>query len=215
MLIHLVTLNLNWDEDVYEDYSDNFFDEIVKGLFEDQNEAKEYREYVRAYIKFEKNKNIDDLKIEDLMILFNNNFVHFDELLKPKFPNGFYTCIIFDDILGTTALRLGRSRLTYYMLKNRHTAQGINFIINTQHMLAIPKSIRMNLNYLAIFRFANKEVILNDISPLISATTTLDQFDKLYSYAIKDDPHDALNVDSTKSKVVFKRNLDTLLELKS
>jgi len=48
----------------------------------------------------------------------------------------------------------------------------------------------------------------------ISATTTLEQFDKLYTYAIKDDSHNVLILDLTKSKVVFKSDLDTLLELK-
>ena len=81
-------------------------------------------------------------------------------------------------------------------------------------MMAIPKRMRMNLNYLAISRFANKSVILDDLSPLISATTTLEPFDKLHSYAIKDDPHDALIVDLTKSKPIFKQNLDTLFEFK-
>ena len=99
---------------------------------------------------------------------------------NPNFPNGFYTCIILDDILGTTALRQGRSRLTYYMLNDRHTAQGVNFITKTQNIMTIPKRVLMNLNYLAIFRFANNEVILNDLSPHISASTTLQYFDKIY-----------------------------------
>jgi len=148
------------------------------------------------------------------MLLYNKDFAHPDEIPKPKYPNGFYTIMILDDVVGTSALRQGRSRLTYYLLKNRHTSGGISFIINVQNLMSIPKSIRINMNYLAVFRFANKEVVLNDLSPLISATTTLEEFDKLYTYAIKNDPHDALIIDLTKSQPIFKRNLDTLLEIK-
>ena len=202
------------DDDIYEEYSDQLLDEIVQGLTDDQVEAKEYQNYVKAYIRFEKIKNINDLDIEQLMLLYNKDFEHPDEIQKPKYPNNFYTIIILDDILGTSALRQGRSRLTYYLLKNRHTAGGISFIINVQNLMSVPKSIRINMNYLAVFRFANKEVVLNDLSPLISSTTTIEEFDKLYTYATKNDPHDALIIDLTKSQPIFKRNLDTLLELK-
>jgi hypothetical protein len=149
-----------------------------------------------------------------LMLLHSKDFIDPERLPKPTYPDGFYSIIILDDVLGTSALRQGRSRLTYYMLKNRHTANGINFVINVQNLMAIPKSIRINLNFLAVFRFANKEVVLNDLAPLISATTTIEEFDSLYTYATKDDPHDALVIDLTKSAPIFKRNLDTLLELK-
>ena len=180
----------------------------------DQEEAKNYRKYVKAYILFKNIENIDDLPVEDLMLLFNNDFVNPDEIPKFKWIDSFYTIIILDDVLGTSALRQGRSRLTYFMFKNRHTAGGINFIINVQNLMTIPKSIRINLNFFAVFRFANKEVVLNDLAPLIIATTTLEEFDSLYTFATKNDPHDDLIVDLTKSKVQFKRNLDTLLELK-
>ena len=80
--------------------------------------------------------------------------------------------------------------------------------------MAIPKRIRMNLNLISIFRFANKLLILNDLSPLISATTSIEEFDQLYTYATQDNQHDCLLIDLTKSKPIFKRNLDTLLELK-
>jgi hypothetical protein len=116
-------LNIDWDNDVYEDYSDKGLDEIVEGLTQDQDEAKEYRQYVKAYIKFEAINNIDDLPIEQLMLLHSKDFIDPDRLPKPTYPDGFYTIIILDDVLGTSALRQGRSRLTYYMLKNRHPPQ--------------------------------------------------------------------------------------------
>jgi hypothetical protein len=208
------TLNIDWENDVYEEYSDKILDEIVAVLVKDQEEAKKNKQYVKAYIRFQNVSNIDDLAVDDLMLLYNHDFTPPDEIPKPTWPDSFYTIIILDDVLGTSALRQGRSRLTYYMLKNRHTAGGINFIVNIQNLMSVPKSIRINLNFLAIFRFANKEVVLNDLAPLISATTTLDEFDKLYTHATKNNQHDALIIDLTKSKVQFKRNLDTLLELK-
>ena len=41
-------LNINWDKDVYEEYSDKTLDEIVEGLSKDQTVGQNYRDYVKA-----------------------------------------------------------------------------------------------------------------------------------------------------------------------
>ena len=208
------SLNIDWDNDVFEEFTEKLLDDIIKKLHEDQEQAKEYQNYIKAYIKFEKITNIDDLPVEQLMLLHSYDFQHPDMIPKPAYPNSFYTVIILDDLVSTSAFKQGRSRLTYHMLKNRHQCGGISYILNVQSIMAIPKSIRMNLNLISIFRFANKLLILNDLSPLISATTSIEEFDLLYSYATKDNQHDCLLIDLTKSQPIFKRNLDTLLEFK-
>ena len=56
--------------------------------------------------------------------------------------------------------------------------------------ITVPKGIIMNFNLISIFRFANKRLISNDLSPLISPTTRTEQFDSLYTYATKGKQHD-------------------------
>ncbi|KAJ1465590.1 hypothetical protein T484DRAFT_3636482 [Baffinella frigidus] len=106
-------LNVDWKKDVDEDYSDKMLDEIVEGLTQDQDDAKEYRQYVKSYIKFDAINNIDDVPIEQLMLSNSKDFIDPERIPKPKFPDGFYSIIILDDVLGTSALRQGRSRFTY------------------------------------------------------------------------------------------------------
>ena len=91
-------LNIDWETDVYEDYSDKGLDEMVEGLTQDQDEAKENRQYVKADFKFEAITNIDDLPIEQLMLLHSTDFIDPERLTKPEFPDVVFTIIIFDDV---------------------------------------------------------------------------------------------------------------------
>ena len=45
--------------------------------------------------------------------------------------------------------------------------------------MMIPKTIRLNANLIALFKFANKNIILDDIYPTMSAFITEEQF-KIY-----------------------------------
>jgi hypothetical protein len=47
-------------------------------------------------------------------------------------------------------------------------------------MMMIPKTIRLNANIIALFKFANKNTILDDIYPTMSAFITEEQFKNLY-----------------------------------
>jgi hypothetical protein len=51
-----------------------------------------------------------------------------------------------------------------------------NIIISTQSMMMIPKTIRLNANLIALFKFANKNIILDDIYPTMSAFITEQEF---------------------------------------
>ena len=82
---------------------------------------------------------------------------------------------------------------------------------STQSMMAIPKTIRLNANLIVMFKFANKQSVLNDIYPVVSAYITEEQLTELYEYATAE-PHDALVIDGTHGKIVFKKNFDKVLE---
>jgi late competence protein required for DNA uptake (superfamily II DNA/RNA helicase) len=65
-----------------------------------------------------------------------------------------------------------------------------------------------------MFKFANKQAVINDIYPVVSAYVTEDQLMELYEHATSE-PHSALVIDGTHSKIVFKKNFDRVLELNS
>ena len=177
----------------------------------DLEHAKEYKLYKSVYKKFKECKDIDELKDDEMKLLYKFDFVKFQELEKPKYPDGFITHYIIDDMIGTNIFKNGRSLFTNLCIRNRHVTPS-NIIISTQSMMMIPKTIRLNANLIALFKFANKNIILDDIYPTISAFITEQQFKDLYDYSTVE-PYDALVIDATKGKPIFKKNFESILNI--
>ena len=74
------------------------------------------------------------------------------------------------------------------------------------------KTIRLNANLIALFKFANKNTILDDIYPTMSAFITEEQFKNLYDYATEES-YNALVIDATKGKPIFKKNFESILNI--
>ena len=146
-----------------------------------------------------------------MVLLYKHDFKNFKDLDKPKYPDGFVTHYIIDDMIGTNIFKNGRSLFTNLCIRNRHITPS-NIIISTQSMMMIPKTIRLNANLIALFKFANKNTILDDIYPTMSAFITEEQFKNLYDYATEQ-PHDSLVIDATKGKPIFKKNFESILQI--
>ena len=116
-------------------------------------------------------------------------------------------------MLGSNIFKQGRSAFTNLCIRNRHIIPG-NIIISTQQIMGIPKTIRANANLLCLFKFANKHLILDDLYPTFSGYITENQFEILYDFATED-RHDALVIDGTGNKLIFKKNFDKLLSYTS
>ncbi len=109
-------------------------------------------------------------------------------------------------MLGTNIFKNGKSAFTNLVIRNRHIIPG-NVIIATQSIM----TVRLNANLIAMFKFANKQAVLNDIYPVVSAYVTEEKLMELYEYATSE-PHSALVIDGTRNKIIFKKNFDKLLE---
>ena len=203
--------NLNWDEDVIDEYNDSLLEDKMHELKYDLEHAKEYKLYKTVFKKFKECKDIDELKDDEMILLHKYNFKDFKDLDKPKYPDGFVTHYIIDDMLGTNIFKNGRSLFTNLCIRNRHVTPS-NIIISTQSMMMIPKTIRLNANLIALFKFANKNAILDDIYPTMSAFITEEQFKNLYDYAVSES-HNALVIDATKGKPIFKKNFESVLNI--
>jgi len=203
--------NLDWDNDVIEEYNDSLLQDKMEELKFDLDHAKEYKLYKSVYKKFKECKDIDELKDDEMKLLYKFDFVKFSELEKPKYPEGFITHYIIDDMIGTNIFKNGRSLFTNLCIRNRHITPS-NIIISTQSMMMIPKTIRLNANLIALFKFANKNTILDDIYPTMSAFITEEQFKNLYDYAT-DESYNALVIDATKGRPIFKKNFESILKI--
>ena len=205
--------NLDWENDIIDSYTDEELTNKMQEVKKDLDDIKEYKEYKSAWLKFEKSdENLLNLSDEEILILSKYNFIDFKDIPKPKYPDGFILHWIIDDMIGTNIFKNGKSAFTNLCTRNRHIIPG-NIIIATQSMMMIPKTIRLNSNLIVLFKFANKQSIINDIHPVVSAYVTEDQLMQLYDYATNK-PHDALVIDGTYGKIKFKKNFDTILIFK-
>jgi hypothetical protein len=203
--------NLDRDNDVLEDYDDDLLKMKMDELKHDLEHAKDYKLYRKAWKNFIECKSIDKLSDDELKLLYTYDFMPFKEFPKPKYQDGFLIHWIIDDMLGTNIFKNGRSAFTNLCIRNRHIIPG-NIIIAIQSIMSVPKTIRMNANLLALFKFADSNKVLEDVYPLFSAFVKEDAFKELYEYAT-DKPHDALVIDATRGQPIFKRNFDKVLNL--
>jgi hypothetical protein len=203
--------NLDWDNDVLEDYDDDLLKMKMDELKHDLEHAKDYKLYREAWKNFIECKSIDSLSDDELKLLYTYDFMPFKEFPKPKYPDGFLIHWIIDDMLGTNIFKNGRSAFTNLCIRNRHIIPG-NIIIAIQSIMSVPKTIRLNANLLALFKFADSNKVLEDVYPLFSAFVKEEAFKELYEYATTE-PHDALVIDATRGKPIFKKNFDKVLNI--
>ena len=201
--------NLDWQLDVITEYSDEILKKKIDEVKKDLDDAKEYKQYKECYKKFKK-LSIDKLTDDECQLLYKYNFEKFEDIPEPKYKNGFLLHLIADDMIGSNIFKNGKSAFTNLVIRNRHVVPG-NIIIATQAIMQVPKTIRLNSNLIVLFKFANKKQVIEDIYPIVSAYVTPEQLMQLYEYATTK-PHDALVIDGTSSKIVFKKNFDKLLE---
>jgi hypothetical protein len=180
-------------------------------LKHDLEHAKDYKLYREAWKNFIECKSIDSLSDDKLKLLYTYDFMPFKEFPKPKYPDGFLIHWIIDDMLGTNIFKNGRSAFTNLCIRNRHIIPG-NIIIAIQSIMSVPKTIRLNANLLALFKFADSNKVLEDVYPLFSAFVKEEAFKELYEYATTE-PHDALVIDATRGKPIFKKNFDKVLNI--
>jgi hypothetical protein len=203
--------NLDWDIDVITEYSDDVLKYKMEEVKAELLQSKEYKEYKRVWAKFKK-ESVKKLTDDECELLMKHDFEDFEDIPPPKYPDGFLVHWIVDDMIGSNIFKNGRSAFTNLVIRNRHVIPG-NIIIATQSIMQVPKTIRLNSNLIVMFKFANKKAVMEDIHPVVSAYVTEDELLELYEYATKE-AHDALVIDSTSSKIIFKKNFNIILELK-
>jgi hypothetical protein len=205
--------SIDWQNDIFEGYDETEYKNKIGEMKQDLDDAKKFKNYKRCYKIFEKIDDVNKMKIEDIMVLYEKDYEHYDNIEQVKYPEGFITNIIVDDMVGDKIFKLGRNFFVNSVLRNRHINSGLNFLIAVQAINSVPKNIRLNANYLSLFKFANSQMIINDILPNLSAWVDEKQLLELYDYATKE-KHSSLIADMTKGTPIFKKNFDKIIEIK-
>jgi len=185
----------NLDEtDVHGAYSDEKLREVVEDIQFEQKATSEYKKALQLYNKYQTIQSINELTDSELIELEKHNF----EIPEPpRFKNGAVNVILFDDLVGTTALRNGKSMLNYLTIRNRHLRVFIGLLV--QGMKQVPKIIRQNTNVFAIWKFANKKMVLEDLYEEVSSCLKPGEFEELYDYCTADE-HGCMVMDFSQPK---------------
>ena len=197
------------EKDVHTSYTDSKLLQVIDDIKHERSETVEYQRKLKIFRKFLKCKpsQLASLTHEEVTELERMDY---DEPPKPTYPDSCVVFMVLDDLIGSAAFKsVGRSALTELVLKNRHL--GVNILIATQNLKAIPKSIRTNTSLFVVYRFASKKVISEDLYEEVSNSMTLPQFEALIEYATEGD-HNSLVIDfSAEKDARFKKNFDRIL----
>lgn len=195
--------------DVISDYTDARLIDVIDDIKNEKAETERYQADAEVYRKYRAG-DIDHMTMDEVEALERLGYAPPE---APRFPRGAINFLILDDLVGSTAFKsVGRSALTNLCLKNRHL--GINIMIATQNLKAIPKSIRTNTSLFVLFRFASSRIVCDDLYEEVSSTLTLQQFERLYHHATDNGDHEFLTLDFTAHKDKrFKRGFKTVLRL--
>ncbi len=207
--------SLDFDNDVYEDYSDEILTNILEDIEEKKKESDDFAEYVAFYKIFartpeDKLDKLYDSNPEAFQKLEAQDFLPPSAIPQPKYKHHPVNLVILDDLLGTGSFSTKtKSKLTNAYIKNRHL--GICFAILSQSLKSIPKNIRLNSSVFFLGKFQNHKMVCDDLYEEVSDSVSLEEFEELYKHATAE-KYGALILDLTNGKR-FLKGWDTELIL--
>lgn len=207
------TLKYLDEDDIYTEYNDDLLMKILDNIKEEKDKIEERYSYIKAYKKFIKNKSLRRINEEDLMLLYQYDFIDPAELPPLKYDAPPIVFLILDDMIGNNdCFKKGNCAISNLTIKHRHL--GINIIYTTQNPKSIPNIIRSNIDLFCLYKFSNVNIILDKCYEEVSSIIDDDKFLKLYLHATKE-PYNAFVIDThplTDNDRRFKKNFDVVLK---
>jgi len=203
--------SLDFENDVIENYTDNKLIEKLNEIEKDKEDIEDYNKYVKAYKIFEKNENLNLIDPEYLILLYEYDFEHYNNIPQPKYKHPPIVFIILDDLIGDNKVFKRESLINNITIKHRHL--GVNLVFTSQNPRSIPNIIRNNIDIYVLYKFANVKMVLEKIYEEVSNLLTETQFEELYKHATSE-PYNALVIDNhpkTERDKRFKKNFDVVL----
>lgn len=199
------------DEDIHENVNEGVLKEIFEKIVAEKELLKQKGDYIKAYEKFLKVKNVDNLKLEHLIILSEHNFEPPNKVFG-HLKNYCYF-LVLDDLIGASNSVFGMKKnnlLSNIIIKHRH--YGINLIMTSQSQKYIPPIIRANTDIIQIFKTASSKV-LNNLYEEVSNLLTEEEFEQLFNYCIAQ-PYGSLIINNhQQSKHRFWLNFEKILTI--
>ena len=161
-----------------------------------KNKAEALYEYLEVKIPHK-----DDLEI----------FEGLDELNKKNLDKDFkgQNLIIFDDI----CLEKDQHQIEELFIRGRKLGDGISLCYLSQSYFAIPRKIRLQLNYLILRKVPSSKDIVSIIREC-SMTIDKEQLMKLYNYAVTKSITNFLLIDfNVDPELMFRKNFDEILNV--
>ena len=181
--IFKILKSIDFENDVYLEYTDTLLLEILDDIKGKQEHYDEFISYKKIYDKFIKIKNINKIDYQELSILEQYDFMSPTEIFGDIKPN--VNFLVFDDLIGTGMFnKKAKSLINNLVIKHRHLKT--NLIFTTQSFKAIPPIIRTNIDIYCIFKSSSYNEIINKIHEDISGFVKLDDFITLYEYATQE-----------------------------
>ena len=181
-IIHTIK-SLDIDNDIYENVTEQVLKDVFDEIVVEKELLKKKHEYIKAYKKFIKIKDVSRLKIEDILLLGEFNFEH-PNVIFGNLKNHCYF-LVLDDLIGQSNSVFGMKKnnfLSNLVIKHRH--YQINLIFTAQQQKYIPPIIRSNLDIIQIFKTASNKVLENMYEE-VSNILTYDEFEQLFKYCIE------------------------------
>lgn len=202
----------NYKLEVFGNYSDDVFKDVLQEIRDDIDEYKQYERKLKLYQKFMKVKSIDSLTPEELLDLELDDF----EEPTTEFKHGMPTSlIVLDDLVGNTDLYKANAKGVFnnFVILHRHLLTSVIFLCQV-YQNGIPRQIRNNLSCLLLFRNKN-DAMKKQIAEEASSFVTVDHFLQMWDYSCVE-PWDFFMIDfDTKDKQYrFRKNFNELVELK-
>ena len=203
--------SLDFENDVIENYTDNKLIEKLNEIEKDKEDIEDYNKYVKAYKIFEKNENLNLIDPEYLILLYEYDFEHYNNIPQPKYKHPPIVFITLDDLIGDNKVFKRESLINNITIKHRHL--GVNLVFTSQNPRSIPNIIRNNIDIYVLYKFANVKMVLEKIYEEVSNLLTETQFEELFRHATSE-PYNELVIDNhpkTERDKRFKKNFDVVL----
>jgi hypothetical protein len=181
-IVHTIK-SLDPDEDIYENVTEEVLENVFNEIKAEKETLKKKDAYIKAYKRFIKIKDVNRLKIEDILILGEFNFEPPSKIFG-HLKNYCYF-LVLDDLIGQQNSIFGVKKnnfLNNLVIKHRH--YQINLIFTAQQQKYIPPIIRSNLDLIQMFKTASIKVLEN-LYEEVSNILTFEEFEQLFKYCIE------------------------------
>ena len=204
--------------DVYTEYTNDIFKQVAEKIANDIQVWKAYEESMKKYEKlldWLKKHGHDIDKYPDQDYLYELSETGY---MRPEKPKGMsrmpFTILIFDDLVGNKDLYSSNCKNagTSFFILHRHMLTSVIFISQIWKN-SIPRQVRNNLSLFILF--TNKsEKMKEEIAEELSAYITVEDFIRLWDFAVKDSRFDFLMIDMDGDPALrYRKNFDTILTL--